>query len=211
MNGLFAGVSKKDFDAPQRLNTGNLSSKHSNLFDFSTWLIGFTDADGGFSIEKSGKNKYVWVYFLDQNKYNERILYYIKNILGVGNINKYENMVKYRIRDKKHLKEIIIPIFNQLPLLTSKIYKYNLWLKGLYLWESTLSIEEKIIEIEKIRNEIKNIPKDFKSPIWLNKDFTNINIINQIINKYWLAGFTEGDGSFYLVKKDNNRIVPGFA
>jgi hypothetical protein len=113
MNGLFAGVLKKDFNAPQRLNTENLSSKHSNKFNFCVWLIGFTDANGGFTIEKSGINKYSWVYYLDQHKYNERILYYIKNILNTGNIIKYPKMVKYRIKNTKNLKEIIIPIFNQ--------------------------------------------------------------------------------------------------
>ena len=210
INGLFTGVLKKDFYAPQRLNTENLSSKHLNKFSFCIWLIGFTDAEGGFIIEKSGKNKYNWVYYLDQHKYNERILYYIKKILDTGNITKYRNIVKYRVRDRKNIKEIIIPIFNQQPLLTFKMYKYNLWVEGLNIWESNISLEEKLKQIEDIRIKMKFIPKDYKSPIWLNKDLTNINIINNIINKHWLAGFTEGDGSFYLINKDNNRISPGF-
>jgi hypothetical protein len=113
INGLFAGVLKKDFYAPQRLNTENLSSKHLNKFSFCIWLIGFTDADGGFTIEKSGKNKYSWVYYLDQHKYNERILYYIKSILNCGHITKYKNLIKYRIRDKNNIKDIILPLFNQ--------------------------------------------------------------------------------------------------
>ena len=210
MNGLFAGVAKFNFAAPQRLNTENLSSKHSNKFNFCVWLIGFTDAHGGFTIEKSGKNKYSWVYYQDQNIYNKRILIYIKKVLNTGNINIHLNMVKYRVKDKKNLKEIIIPIFNQQPLLTSKLYKYNLWKEGLNIWESNIPIEEKIKKIEEIRIKIKLIPKDYKSLIWLNKDLTNINVIKDIINKHWLAGFTEGDGSFYLVNKDNNRISPGF-
>jgi len=48
-SGLFAGVTSKSFVAPQRLNAKGLSKKHSNLFDFCVWLVGFTDADGGFS------------------------------------------------------------------------------------------------------------------------------------------------------------------
>ena len=54
------------------------------------------------------------------------------------------------------------------------------------------------------------IPINYKAPIWLNKDLTDIHVIKNILNKYWIAGFTEGDGSFYLVNKDNNRISPGF-
>ena len=52
---------------------------------------------------------------------------YIKKVLRVGKIEKSEEIMrKLRLRDKKLLKEVIIPIFNQLPLLTSKKYKYDL-------------------------------------------------------------------------------------
>ena len=61
-NGSFAGVLKKDFNAPQRLNTKNLSHLHSNIFNFSIWLVGLTDADGDFTIEKAGEKKYSWAY-----------------------------------------------------------------------------------------------------------------------------------------------------
>ena len=119
-------------------------------------------------------------------------------------------MTKYRIRDRNQIKDIILPIFDQLPLLTSKFYKYSLWKNGLEIWESEISLNEKIEKIEKIRKEIKMIPINYKSPIWLNKDLTDIKIIKEILNKYWVGGYTEGDGSFYLVKKEKNRISPGF-
>jgi len=30
------------------------------------------------------------------------------------------------------------------------------------------------------------------------------------MSKYWLVGFTEAEGSFYIVKKDSTRLVHGF-
>ena len=30
------------------------------------------------------------------------------------------------------------------------------------------------------------------------------------MSKYWLIGFTEAEGSFYIVKKDSTRLVHGF-
>jgi len=30
------------------------------------------------------------------------------------------------------------------------------------------------------------------------------------MNKYWLIGFTEAEGSFYIVSKDSSRLVHGF-
>src|SRR5271169_3359518 len=75
-----------------------------------------------------------------------QLIYKIKELLGVGtvlfrnrqrkkdekiySVNNYENavsdknMVMYRIRNKSHLKEIIIPIFNKYPFFTNKQHDY---------------------------------------------------------------------------------------
>jgi LAGLIDADG endonuclease len=62
-----------------------------------------------------------------------QLLYKIKNALGIGkikirvrkNINNNEiSSAIYNIRNKKHLKEIIIPIFDKYPMLTNKKYDY---------------------------------------------------------------------------------------
>lgn len=191
--GSFAGVK-----APQRLNAESL--RHGNMSKFIVWLVGLTDADGGFTIEKSGEGKYVWVYFLDQNKYNEMILVYVKKILKIGNISDSGGgMRKYRIRDRKKLKEVIVPIFNGYPLLTSKRYRYELWLKGMEIMESSKGKEEKIREIKRIREKMKEIPKKYVSKDWESR-----------LKKDWIVGFTEGDGSFYITKKEEGRWSPGF-
>jgi hypothetical protein len=39
---------------------------------------------------------------------------------------------------------------------------------------------------------------------------SNISQANIVMSKYWLLGFTEAEGSFYLVKKDVNRMVHAF-
>jgi ubiquinol-cytochrome c reductase cytochrome b subunit len=65
-----------------------------------------------------------------------QLLYKIKNLLGVGSIlfrykerkekdlEKINNMVIYRVRNKSHLKEIILPIFDKYPMLSSKQFDY---------------------------------------------------------------------------------------
>jgi ubiquinol-cytochrome c reductase cytochrome b subunit len=62
-----------------------------------------------------------------------QLLYKIKSTLGVGNIrtiirkgnnNNTINLVRYNIRNKKHLKEIIIPILDKYPMLTNKQYDF---------------------------------------------------------------------------------------
>jgi ubiquinol-cytochrome c reductase cytochrome b subunit len=95
-----------------------------------------------------------------------QLLYKIKKLLGVGtiifrnknkknnknisndsniNISYYDdiNKVIYRIRNKSHLKEIIIPIFDKYPFLTNKQYDYirfkNLLLSNVILSENLVS------------------------------------------------------------------------
>jgi hypothetical protein len=210
-SGLFAGVTKESFVAPQRLNAKGLSKKHPNFYEFCVWLIGFTDADGGFSIEKSDRNKFVWIYYLDQHIYNEIILIYIKTVLFVGSINNSDKtMRKFIIRDRSIHKEIIIPIFNQLPLLTSKMYKFQLWYKALLIWESKIPKEIRIKKVLEIKAQMESIPNGYKSNALDNLTSFDTFTLKSFYNPHWVGGFTEGNGSFNIVQKDVNRQIPGF-
>ena len=55
---------------------------------------------------------------------------------------------------------MIIPIFEKLPLLTSKRYKYDLWLKGMRIWESEIPKEEKVREIKEIKEKMGGVKFD---------------------------------------------------
>ena len=57
----------------------------------------------------------------------------------------------------------------------------------------------------------ETLPQGYISPAWNNVTFPlKHNEIINIITKPWLSGFVEGEGSFYLISKDSNRIVHGF-
>ena len=47
--------------------------------------------------------------------YNLRVLYYVKKMLGVGQVSISGNMAEYRIRDIKSILQHIIPIFDKYP------------------------------------------------------------------------------------------------
>lgn len=193
-----ADGSCRPFKAPQRLNAKGLSEKHGNFFNFCCWLVGVTDSDGGFSIEKSGKDKFVWCFFIDQHAYNIKLLTYINGVLGVASIaNSGINMRKLRIRDRSVLKSVIIPIFDQLPLLTSKMYRYKLWVSAMLIWEDpTLTKEERVKAVLSIKEQMSNIPNDYKSSAFDNLPFNaSLAVLNLFYNPHWVAGFTEGDGS----------------
>jgi LAGLIDADG endonuclease len=179
---------------------------------FYHWLVGFTDGDGTFSISNS-KGKWSLTYKISQHVYNIRILYFIKNQLGVGKISKETNtnMVSYRIRDRKKLAEKIFPIFDTYPLLTSKYFNYLKFKEAYSILE-----ENNLTRIEReglMLNLIKKLPSsNYISPAWkkVNNIVSNTSDAIRIMSKSWLIGFTEAEGSFYLVNKTKDRIVHGF-
>jgi hypothetical protein len=110
-------------------------------------------------------------------------------------------MAHYRVRERKHLKEYIFPLFDNYPLMTSKIYSYIKFKKIFFVLEdSSLSAEEKNEKIGKIWN--KKMPEKYSSPFF--------HFSSTSLKKSWLAGFVEAEGSFYITKKDSIRYVHGF-
>jgi hypothetical protein len=56
------------------------------------------------------------------------------------------------------------------------------------------------------------MPDNYISPSWevVNFEVNNTNEAKLVMSKYWLIGFTEAEGSFYLVSKTSTRIVHAF-
>jgi len=204
----------------QRLNVGQLISHYStnnfnkNLLNenrdiFYQWLVGVTDGDGTFSIVRQN-NSWSLTFQISQSTYNLRLLNYIKQQLGKGNINidKIANMAHFRIRDRAVLESQIFPIFDKYPLLTTKHFYYvNFKLAYAILSDNTFQKDEQIFEI--INN---SPPVDYISPAWtvVNNIVSDYKSAYKVMSKSWLAGFTESEGSFYLVKKSHNRLVHAF-
>ena len=173
------------------------------------WLVGVTDGDGTFYFAPTSKGGWTFTLKIGQSNYNLRLLFFIKKILGVGSIsNPKGNVAEYRIRNIKHICEYIIPLFDKYPLLTSKHFNYLKFKEAILIYNDiSLTKEQKNNAIWPIKNKI--MPINYISPVWDNiimeKDKINI-----IMNKSWLIGFTEAEGSFYLVKKGPKRIIHAF-
>nr|YP_009663663.1 LAGLIDADG endonuclease [Dactylella tenuis]QCW06801.1 LAGLIDADG endonuclease [Dactylella tenuis] len=191
----------------------NRSKYYENQDNFHLWLVGFTDGDGSFSIIRVAEGKWTLFFKLTQSTYNLRILYFIKKQLGVGSVHIDANCNKgdFRIRDRKNIGSIILPIFDKYPLLTSKYFSYQKFKKAYDILENpNLSTKEKDNLLLKLQSE--QMPTDYISPAWktVNYEVNNTNDAKSVMSKYWLIGFTEAEGSFYLVSKDSIRIVHAF-
>jgi LAGLIDADG endonuclease len=195
----------------------NRSKLYNNKEEFYHWFVGFTDGDGCFCInyQISKKGKYKWSLFfkIGQSSYNLRALYYIKKELGYGTVQveSKTNMADYRLRKLDKICQVLFPIFDKYPLLTSKNFDYMMFKKA-YQIITDSNIDEKEKDNLLLTLKGQNKPKNYISPIWgkVNYLINDTNTAKRVMSKYWVIGFTEAEGSFYIVKKDNRRLVHGF-
>lgn len=200
--------------SPLSVNFSN--NKKKSKLDFASWFVGITDGDGTFHFSEVTPNKWIFYFKISQSSYNLRLLYYIKSNLGVGEVrvvnsleNLSKNMGEYRIRDRKLLLKHIIPLFEKTPLLTSKQYNFEKFKKALLISTNpNLSKTEKDNLLKKIKKEIR--PENYLSPVWSKNKDISLENAKLIMNKSWIVGFTEAEGSFYLSKRDNHKISHGF-
>ena len=200
----------KIYDHSRSINKSKYNEDQDN---FHQWLVGFTDGDGSFSIVRVAEGKWTLFFKLTQSTYNLRAIHFIKKQLGVGSVyvDSDCNKVDFRLRDRKNIGSKIIPIFDKYPLLTSKYFSYQKFKKAYEILENpNLSTKEKDNLLLELQSE--QMPMDYISPAWnvVNNEVNNTNEAKSIMSKYWLIGFTEAEGSFYLVSKDTNRIVHAF-
>ena len=135
-------------EASQRLHAGDLTY---------AYLIGLFEGDGYFSITKKGKYL-TYELGIELSIRDVQLIYKIKNILGVGvtsfrKRNEIE-MVALRIRNKDHLKNFIIPIFDKYPMFSNKQYDYLRFKKALL---SNISEAEDLPEYIRSNQSVNSI------------------------------------------------------
>lgn len=122
-----------------------------------------------------------------------------------------KNIAEFRVRRIDHITEHILPIFDHYPLLTSKYFNYIKFKEGIQVINNFSMCQN---DKDKLLTSIKNaiIPKDYISPAWetINYKVSTCQDALKVITKAWIIGFTEAEGSFYLVKKGPNRITHAF-
>lgn len=168
--------------ASQRLHAGDLGY---------AYLVGFIEGDGFFSVSRNGL--YVKYEFgVELSIKDVALVNKLKRLLGVGVIsfrrrNDGSEMVSLRIRNKDHLKKIIIPIFDKYPMFSNKEYDYQFFKKCL---DSNLIKSKDLVEYKRILEP-------------------SLNSVNSILNasyfEAWLVGFIEAEGCFSIYKSDKER------
>lgn len=184
-----AGIRNKSyFEVPQRLNAGDL------IF---AMLVGLIEGDGWFGISKNGKYL-IYEFGIEVALRDVQLIYKVKDLLGIGTVFFREKegrskTVFLRVRNKSHLINVILPIFDKYPLLSNKQYDYlrfrEALLKGIIYFED---LDTNYIRPTHPLNSVESI-------------------ISVPYFKAWLVGFIEAEGCFSIYKPtERNSMVASF-
>nr|QCW06949.1 hypothetical protein [Drechslerella brochopaga] len=189
-----------------------------NHKSFDPWFVtGLVDAEGSFTVSvlKSSSTNIGWTvnarFKLTVHITDTDLLLNLKKYFeDVGNIVIFKNTCTYRVDKLKDIMEVIVPHFDKYPLTTQKLADYILFKEIISLMKNkehlTLDGLKKILSFkcslnlglsEELKNKFPGI-EPVKRPLVID---------NNIPSPFWMAGFTTGDGSFYLTirsKKLNN-------
>jgi hypothetical protein len=157
--------------------------------EFTEWFRGFTDAEGSFSLTISS-NRYSFKFRILLHLNDIEVLYYIRNILGIGNIyiSKTNSAVTYNVVNKDGIL-IILAIFAKYNLNTTKHLNFLALAQAFWLYhinDKSNDLKDIKLQIDKIKSSMNKNRTDFVMP--------SSHRFN--ISRYWFLGFTEGDGSF---------------
>lgn len=174
------------------------------------WFItGLVDAEGSFVVnvvKSSGRSLdfLVLTYFeIALNEKDRDILIGIQEYLGIGNIsfNSSDNTFKLKVSGLDGLSNIIIPHFQKYFLLTKKRIDFELFSRVVEIMKGgdhlTLKGLQEIANIKASLNlGLSEMLKDY-FPETLPVVRPKFNITS-IPDPWWLAGFVEGEGCFFI-------------
>ena len=171
---------------------------------FIEWFVGLCEAESNFLIrirrnEKKEVSGFEFIFRIALHQDDKKVLEYIKDVLGSGRLNTERSTLVFTISKLSDIETILIPLFDEFPLNTTKYLDYLNFKKAFFIFrnrESTLSLQD-YSSIIKLKDSMNDKRVNFISP-----ESHSIKITGN-----YLVGLLEGDGSFYLNKQDMTSRV----
>lgn len=195
----------------------SISNTNLSKNNLSWFITGLIDAEGCFiiGVSKSTKNKIGWsvklVFKIGLHIKDKALLEQVKNHLNVGKLYQDEKMVYLRVESLKDLL-ILINFLDNYKLITKKYADYLLFKEAVNIKLNnehlTLDGLTKIVSIKSSMNRGELSTK-------LNENFSSRIPIERplvpnlpIPDPQWVAGFTSGEGCFFIVihKSPNSKL-----
>ena len=159
--------------------------------EFKQWFVGFTDAEGCFRIGINNRNNVISFNFAIYLHVDDlSVLEFIKGKLNCGNIYTSEDFACFVVTKLSDIQNILIPIFEEFPLNGVKYLDYLAFKEAIYIKLDPLK-SDKLDLTTRIKSNMNTTRADF--------NFPSSHTIR--ITPYWLLGFIEGDGSFFVNAK----------
>lgn len=202
-----------------RYSTGYLNNSTKNSYNQDNlknlnpfWVTGLIDGEGSFTISvvKRSDLKTGWhiqpSFSIELHKKDLSILLSLLSFFSVGSIRtrSLNGQSIYSVNSVEELNRVIIPFFDKYPLLTKKRADFILFKQAVVIMKNkqhlTASPEglSKIIEIRASMNNglSKTLSDNFSNIIPMVRPSIEFN---GTVNPYWLAGFTNAEGCFYII------------
>lgn len=182
------------------------------------YVTGFTDAEGSFLINIQSRSGLKLGYSislsfkLKLHSKDSELLEKIGSFFNVGKIyTRKDGYIEYIVNSMKEM-EIIINHFNNYPLISQKLSDYKIFKLVFKLikqkkhltqegFQEILSLKESLNNglSEELKIVFPNIIPSLK-PQTITPKF-------ETINPYWISGFVDGDGCFYITLTNNSTGV----
>lgn len=143
------------------------------------WIVGFTDGEGCFSVSiiKNATTTLGWQIFpefvVTQGEKSRASLEALQSFFGCGRIyinrrkdNHREHLLRYCVRAKNDLQQIIIPFFKAHQLMTAKQYDFLLFSRIINLMDKKAHMHARgMTKIARLISQMnrKNLPKFLES------------------------------------------------
>lgn len=176
----------------------------SSSKEFLEWLVGFTDGEGTFSIVTQGNWSYVGLNFsIELHIDDVEILHKIVQKLGVGavHISKTRQSAKFLVNIFEDINSVIIPIFNEFPLQTTKYLDFTSFKQAAIIKSASEGFYRGRISYNNFSKagleKLKKLKDNMNSGRSVLKPKQDELLREKVsINKWWLLGFVEGEGTF---------------
>ena len=207
--------------APAKKNTYikkgiTYSHKSNNMNPY--WITGFCDAESSFSI-RVGKDESRFkslriapIFSIELHEKDFNLLEKIKNFFVVGTIirriKKGNFSAIYSVQSINALRDVIIPHFNQYSLLTQKKEDFRLFsLVVDMLYDNHHKNEKGLNKILSYKASInKGLSKTLLSMFpTIEAAARNLILPAKYFNPFWVVGFVDGEGCFYVKTSKINR------
>jgi hypothetical protein len=180
------------------------------------FVSGFIDAEASFTTVVYYKNRWCVnsVFKISLHVKDIELLNSIQAFFGVGRIT-VGNSANYRVERISDLVNYIIPHLEKYPLIGKKKADYELFKRIVLIMKDKLHLtEEGLQEIINLKASMNNgvteeLLAEFPSTTPVERPLVKESAVTDI-RPNWLAGFTSGDGCFYVYVEKNSKLHTGY-